>query len=199
MKTHFALIAALTLLPAVAGAQAIRCQDPVSGKILYTDQPCPGGALVVPKRSEAEMQQDAANAALARERERDRAERQDERALQRETLRAQREATPAPAAPAESEACRAARAEASFRAASFAASEEEIRTARYNAALACGQQPPSDIVVVQPAVPAWPVHRPRPPGADRPLPGLGSGYGQRPPPSRPRYEPGTEPIPVRVK
>ena len=48
MKTHFALIAALTLLPAVAGAQAIRCQDPVSGKILYTDQPCPSGSAEKP-------------------------------------------------------------------------------------------------------------------------------------------------------
>ena len=195
MKTRFALIAALVLLPAVAGAQAIRCTDPSSGRILYTDQPCAGGALVVPKRSEAEMQQDADSAALARERERDRAERQDERALRRDNLRVQRETSQTPAA---SEACRSARAEASFRAASFAASEEEIRTARYNAALACGQQPPSDIVVVQPTAPGWPVHRPRPPGAERPLPGIGSGYGLRPPP-RPRYEPGTEPIPVRVK
>ena len=199
MKTHFALIAALTLLPAVAGAQAIRCQDPVSGKILYTDQPCPGGALVVPKRSEAEMQQDAANAALARERERDRAERQDERALQRETLRAQREATRAPAAPAESEACRAARAEASFRAASFAASEEEIRTARYNAALACGQQPPADIVVVQPQEPLYPVRRPPrfddPRRPHRP----GDGFGMPRPAPRPQYEPGTEPVPVLVR
>ena len=36
-------------------------------------------------------------------------------------------------------------AEAAFRAGSFSASEEEIRTARHNAALACGQQPPAEL------------------------------------------------------
>ena len=47
---RLALVALFALLPAVAGAQAIRCKDPATGKILYTDQPCKGGELVVPQR-----------------------------------------------------------------------------------------------------------------------------------------------------
>lgn len=194
------LLALLALLPAVAGAQAIRCKDPATGQVLYTDQPCKGGELVVPKRSEAEIQQDAANAAAARERERDRAERREERALQREQLRAQQASARPPAASTDTEACRAARAEASFRAGSFSASAEEIRTARYNAALACGQPPPADVVVVPPYVPAYPVRRP-PPRLDDPRwpqgPGAGFGAPVRPAP-RPAPDRGSEAVPVRV-
>ena len=128
---RLALVALFALLPAVAGAQAIRCKDPATGKILYTDQPCKGGELVVPQRSEADIARDAANAAATREREHDRAiQQREERALQREQLRAQQAALPPPAPPAETEACRAARAEAAFRAGSFSASAEDIRTAR---------------------------------------------------------------------
>ncbi len=147
------LLAVFCGLPALAGAQAVRCQDPATGRVLYTDQPCPGGELVVPKRSAAELQQEAAQAAQAREA----AERREALAVQREQLRLestrQADAVRAPAVPAESDACRAARAEASFRAASRTASEEEIRTARANAALACGQPPPAEIVVVPPPPP----------------------------------------------
>ena len=42
------LTALLLALPLAAGAQAIRCTDPATGKVLYTDQPCKNGALVVP-------------------------------------------------------------------------------------------------------------------------------------------------------
>ena len=202
---RLALVALLTLLPAVAGAQAIRCKDPATGKILYTDQPCKGGELVVPQRSEADIARDAANAAAAREREYDRAlQQREERALQREQLRAQQAALPPPAPPAETEACRAARAEAAFRAGSFSASAEEIRTARYNAALACGQQPPADIVVVQPYAPVAPYPRPPHryprPGHGEYSPGCGGGpFGMPRPTPRPRYEPGTEPIPAQVR
>ena len=63
---RLALVALFALLPAVAGAQAIRCKDPATGKILYTDQPCKGGELVVPQRSEADIARDAANAAASR-------------------------------------------------------------------------------------------------------------------------------------
>ena len=200
---RFALIAVLSLLPALAGAQALRCKDPATGKILYTDQPCKGGELVVPARTEAEQRQDAEAAALARER----ALRREDIALQRERQQLQAaqaaQASQGTAArpPSESEACRAARAEASFRAASSSASEDENRTARYNAALACGQPPPQEIVVVQPPVPVYRPQRPyqyddprRPPRGD----GGGFGVPARPAPAlRPRYEPGTEPIPVR--
>ena len=202
---RLALVALFALLPAVAGAQAIRCKDPATGKILYTDQPCKGGELVVPQRSEADIARDAANAAAAREREHDRAiQQREERAFQREQLRAQQAALPPPAQPAETEACRAARAEAAFRAGSFSASAEEIRTARYNAALACGQQPPADIVVVQPYAPVAPYPRPPHryprPGHGEYSPGWGGGpFGMPRPTPRPRYEPGTEPIPAQVR
>ncbi len=183
------LLAVFCGLPALAGAQAVRCQDPATGRVLYTDQPCPGGELVVPKRSAAELQQEAAQAAQAREA----AERREALAVQREQLRLESTrqadaAVRAPAVPAESDACRAARAEASFRAASRTASEEEIRTARANAALACGQPPPAEIVVVPPPPPHW-----RPPPRPRREP-----WPERPhPPAPPRYAPGTEPLPMR--
>ena len=175
--TRFALTVALALLPVVAGAQAIRCKDAETGKILYTDQPCKGGEVVVPKRTEAEIQQDAAYAAEAREREREREYERAQRALQRETQLAREAAARSPASWADSDACRRARAEASYRAATFSASAEEIRTARYNAALACGQPPPADIVVVQPVAPAWPARRPWVQDPNRPAPGWGGGGG----------------------
>ena len=62
------LTALLLALPLAAGAQAIRCTDPATGKVLYTDQPCKNGALVVPKRTEEELRQDAQAAQEARER-----------------------------------------------------------------------------------------------------------------------------------
>ena len=193
------LLAALLSLPLLASAQAIRCTDPATGKTLYTDQPCQGGQLVVPPRTAEEQRRDAESAAAAREQ----ALRREELTLQREqqrldAARAQEAARP-PASPADSEACRAARAEAAFRAGSFSASEEEIRTARHNAALACGQQPPADIVVVQPQEPLYPVRRPPrfddPRRPHRP----GDGFGMPRPAPRPQYEPGTEPVPVLVR
>ena len=196
------LLALALFAPLLASAQAYRCQDAASGRTLYTDQPCNGGATVVPKPTDEQLRQDAERAQQARERAVQ--QREDAVLRQQQQLDADRTAEalrPRPVPPAESEACRRARAEASFRAASFAASQEEIRTARYNAALACGQQPPADIVVVEPPAPAWPVHRPRRPWVDRPPPGFGGGDGLGAPhrPARPRHEPGTEPIPVKVR
>lgn len=176
------VLALALLLPTLAAAQAIRCTDPATGKVLYTDQPCKGGTLVVPKRTEAEQRADEEAAALAQERAERRAQQAQEQALQREQLRQQAlaaEATRAAAAsPADSVACRQAQQEASFRAASFSATEEEIRTARYNAALACGQQPPAEIVVVQPVQRAWPLRPPPPP---RPPQRFGVPVGSAPP------------------
>lgn len=200
------LLAAALALPPLAGAQAIRCTDPATGKTLYTDQPCKGGQLVVPARTAEEQRRDAERAATAREQ----ALRREEMALQREQQRLDAARTQAlarpPESPAESDACRAARAEVAFRAGSFSASEEEIRTARHNAALACGQQPPADIVVVQPyAPPVMPYPRPHHryprPGYGDYSPGWGGGgsFGMPRPTPRPRYEPGTEPIPVQVR
>ncbi|MDR1967855.1 MAG: DUF4124 domain-containing protein, partial [Burkholderiaceae bacterium] len=146
-------IIALLWLPALVGAQAFKCTDPGTGKALYTDQPCKGGQLVVPQRTEAEIRRDAEAAALARE---NAFLRREQIALERERLRqAERPAVAqAQQSAATSEACREARAEAAVSAGNPAAAEEQIRTARYNAALACGQQPPPDIVVTpQPYLP----------------------------------------------
>ena len=163
-------------MPLGAAAQAYRCTDAATGQTLYTDQACQGGATVVPRRSDAELRQEAQNATIARER----LELQQERSRQLERERSQAAplaeagrawATPAATA-ADSDACRAARAEAEFRARSNTASDEAIRTARFNAALACGQQPPADIVVVPPPhiVHRAPPVRERPPVVRRPVP-----------------------------
>ena len=65
---RLALVALFALLPAVAGAQAIRCKDPATGKILYTDQPCKGGATVVPRPADEQLRLDAERTQQARER-----------------------------------------------------------------------------------------------------------------------------------
>ena len=181
------LLALALFAPLLAGAQAYRCQDAASGRTLYTDQPCKGGATVVPRPTDEQLRLDAERAQLARERGLQ--EREEAVLRQQEQLDAARDAQaqrPPPAAPSESSACRAAREEASFRAASVTASEQQIRTARANAALACGQPPPPEIVV---APPRW---RPRPwPGRPPPVvrPRLAA--------SQPSYAPGTEPLPMR--
>jgi hypothetical protein len=176
---HTAVVALVLALPLMAGAQVIRCKDPATGKYLYTDQPCKGGELVVPQRTEEDLRHEAEAAALARERQA--AQRAAEREqTQRDAARAQLANRPTAQPPAESADCRKARAEADFRARSNTATEEQVRTARYNAALTCGQTPPPEIVVAPPepwgAVP--PVHR-RPP---RPLPGDGAGWQPSPSP-----------------
>ena len=183
-----ALAAVLLAVPLAAVAQAYKCPDPVSGRTLYTDQPCKGGETVVPKPTEEQLRLDAERVQQARERavqERELAVlRQQQQLDAARTAEAQR---PAPVAPSESAACRAAREEASFRAGSVTASEEQIRTARANAALACGQPAPAEIVVAPP--PRW-----------RPRPWPDNGYLPPPrprPPPPPQYAPGTEPLPMR--
>lgn len=156
-------------LPLGAWAQAFKCPDPATGRVLYTDQPCKGGEAVVPARTPEQIEADARRADAAREH----ALQQREQALERERLRLEEErhaeALRPPPSPVESDACRAARQEATFRAASRTASEEEIRTARANAALACGQAPPPEIVVVRPQiVRRWDPPRPWDHGQVRP-------------------------------
>lgn len=190
MRITRALAALALAAPLCAAAQAYRCTDAASGRTLYTDQPCAGGQTVVPRRTPEQMQQDAERAQAARERalaEREQALEREQQQLQQ--ARAEQAQRPAPLPPSESAACRAAREEASFRAASVTASEEQIRTARANAALACGQPAPAEIVVAPPPLrpyrwrpPHGPAWRPAPPA-------------QRP--SAPQYAPGTEPLPMR--
>lgn len=183
-----ATLVALALgLPLAAAAQAYKCVDAASGRTLYTDQPCKGGATVVPRPTDEQLRLDAERAQQARER----GLQEREQAVQREqdrldAARAAEAQRPPPVPPSESAACRVAREEASFRAASVTASEEQIRTARANAALACGQPAPPEIVVAPP--PRWRPH-PRP---DRPPP-----VRPRPVASQPSYAPGTEPLPMR--
>ena len=59
------LMILLLALPGVAAAQAFRCVDADTGQVLYTDQPCQGGALVVPERSEEQRRADAVAAVRA--------------------------------------------------------------------------------------------------------------------------------------
>lgn len=183
-----ATLVALALgLPLAAAAQAYKCVDAASGRTLYTDQPCKGGATVVPRPTDEQLRLDAERAQQARER----GLQEREQAVQREqdrldAARAAEAQRPPPVPPSESAACRVAREEASFRAASVTASEEQIRTARANAALACGQPAPPEIVVAPP--PRWRPH----PGPDRPPP-----VRPRPVASQPSYAPGTEPLPMR--
>lgn len=155
-------------LPLGAAAQAFKCPDPATGRVLYTDQPCPGGQTVVPARTPEQIAEDERRAEAARERARE----QREEALERERLRLEQEQAAAalrpPPSPAESEACRAARAEASRLAANRTASEEETRTARANAALACGQAAPAEIVVRPTVVRRWDPPRPWGHGSVRP-------------------------------
>ncbi|MEZ5607518.1 MAG: DUF4124 domain-containing protein [Burkholderiaceae bacterium] len=185
-------LAVLALAMPLAGwAQAYKCVDAASGRTLYTDQPCKGGATVVPKPTEEQLQRDAERAQQARERGLQ--EREQAVLRQQEQLDAARTAEalrPAPVPPAESAACRSAREEASFRAASVTASEEQIRTARANAALACGQPAPPEIVVAPPP-PRW---RPHPWPDRRPPP-----VRPRPASSQPSFAPGTEPLPMTTR
>lgn len=194
------VIAALALLPALASAQAIKCRDAASGKTLYTDQPCEGGQVVVPAPTEEEIRRDAEAAAQAREDALQRAQ----IALERDRLQAQLQAAQAAAqaqqSPANSDDCRQARAQATALTASPSADPEQIRTARYNAALACGQPPPPDLTASDPYYyPSYylPAARPRhgagytgQPGA---LTGGGFGVPVQPPKSAPPPAPPSPP------
>ncbi len=192
-------IALLLSLPLVAGAQAIRCKD-AAGRVVYTDQPCAGGQVVVPARTDAERLADEQSAEQARARAADRQQQaqSDQRARDDAARQdaANRAAAAAAVPPSQTPQCQQAMAEADFRSRSNTATPEQIRTARYNAALACGQQPPADVVVVQPE--PWgvvpPAHRP-PHGHPGGWGQGNSGYPQRPvEPQRPRpsYSGGTQ-------
>ena len=145
-------LAALALaLPLAAGAQAFRCTDPATGRVLYTDQPCDGGNLVVPAVTpdEHERRRQAQSDAWARQSLTQQQALERERLnLERERLQVQREAVQA-SRPQDSAACREARANADWLAGSRGVSAERLRTARYNAALACGQQPPAETTLVE--------------------------------------------------
>jgi hypothetical protein len=175
------LLGAMVLaLPLWASGQVFRCADPAGGKTLYTDQPCAGGQAVVPAQSpeEARAEADRAEAARAESLSRE------ELALRRERERLELEqarASVRPQPPSETAACSEARKEATFRAGTVGATEEQIRTARANAALACGQPAPDEVPVVQPPVaPYYRSHRrPRYEDDRAPRP------GKRPSPNNP--------------
>lgn len=144
----FPLAAFALALPLAAQAQAFRCPDPATGKVLYTDQPCTGGDLVVPAPTAEELERRRQAEAQAQERraaERQQALEAERLRLERERLELERSAVQA-AQPQNSAACRQAQQNAEQVAGSRGSSTEQIRTARYNAALACGQQPPVEVV-----------------------------------------------------
>ncbi|MBQ9578226.1 MAG: DUF4124 domain-containing protein [Ottowia sp.] len=206
-RTAF-FLAALAL-PLAVQAQAFRCTDPASGRVLYTDQPCSGGELVVPALTEEEQERrrQADEEAQAREAaQRQQALEAERLRLERERLELERSAVRA-ANPQESSACREARAHAEQVADSRGSSSEQIRTARYNAALACGQQPPAEVVetttVVRQPYYRYPGYYGRAPYYNTPSYGgyvsgrsgsvnwgvsFGSGYARpAPPPVRPGF------------
>lgn len=95
------LLLALTW-PALASAQAFRCGDSTS--VLYTDQPCADGALIVPERTAEQERMDEQRALEAHQRQLRRQasvrQLQQER-LQRERERLEREQAAQPAATAD--------------------------------------------------------------------------------------------------
>lgn len=215
MKRQTFPLAALALaLPLAAHAQAFRCTD-ATGRVLYTDQPCAGGDLVVPALTpeEQERRRQADAEAQAREAaQRQQALEAERLRLERERLELERSAVQA-ANPQESSACRQARANAEAVANSRGSSAEQIRTARYNAALACGQQPPVEVVetttvVRQPSYYGYPGYygpRYRAPSYGGYVSGrsgsvnwgvsFGSGYARpAPPPVRPGFARPTVPM-----
>ena len=146
-RIAFSLAALALALPLAAHAQAFRCTD-ASGRVLYTDQPCTGGELVVPALTEEEQErrrQADVEAQARRAAERQQEMEAERLRLERERLEIERNAAQA-VQPQDSSACRQARENAERVAASSSSSAEQIRTARYNAALACGQQPPAEVV-----------------------------------------------------
>ena len=113
-STALFLAAAALALP--LSAQVLRCTDPATGRVTYTDASCPRGAAaheVEARKSAAELalQEEQARQALARKqerRQREAAEREAQHA--RDDLRPLAGSAP-PASPAESAACRQAHQE----------------------------------------------------------------------------------------
>lgn len=202
-------MALLLSLPLLAGAQAIRCKDPATGRTVYTDQPCKGGEVVVPARSEAERMADELAAEQARARAAERQEQVRYEQRMRQEIARQEAAAQAAAAAAvplsQTPTCQRAMAEADFRARSLSSTEEQVRTARFNAALACGQAPPAEVVVVPQsswgAVPYPPPHHRHPVNSHPPGPGWDTGrpgWVQQPPqPAIPVAPPARPPVAQR--
>lgn len=171
------LLLLLCALPWAVQAQAFKCTD-ARGNTTYTDQPCQGGAVVVPQATPEELAADAERAAeaAARAQARDQTNQEWESArLAREQVQAEARRA---ASPAESGTCQTARDAMNQVAQSATASAEEQRAARVNAALACGQPAPEEPVVVWGGpryVRPW-----RPLDAGDPGLGIGSRPGLRP-------------------
>lgn len=174
---RIAIFAIMTLAALTAHGQILKCTDPQTGRVTFSDNPCATGqhgVEVAPRLTPEQIQadRDRANAAHER-RSRERAEEQ-QRAAE---LAATTPAAPAPQwqAPnaAHSNDCRQAQRDLETIASSITGSEEHRRnrinaaTVRVNAA--CGMQteliqPPPQIVVAPPR------HQAFPPPFVRPLP-----------------------------
>ena len=174
---RIAIFAVLTLAALTAHGQIIKCTDPRTGRVTFSDSPCAtgqSGVEVAPRLTPEEIQADRERANAANER-RDR-----ERAEERQRAADLAAATPAATAPqwqqpnlANTNECRQAQRDLETIASSITGSEE-LRRNRINAATvrvnaACGMQtemiqPPSQVVVAPPR------HRPIAPPFVQPIP-----------------------------
>lgn len=174
---RFIIFAVLTLAAFAAQSQVIKCTDPRTGRVTFSDSPCEvgqKGVEVLPRRTPEEIEQDRqradeANARRAREQAEDRQRAADQAAA---TAAAMPPPSPQPTSQANSNACVQAQRELDMVAGSTTGNEEYRRnrinaaTVRVNAA--CGLQtemiqPPSTVVVP-------PRRRPFPPALPQPIP-----------------------------
>ena len=174
---RFAIFAVLTLAAFAAQSQVIKCTDPRTGRITFSDSPCAigqNGVEVAPRRTPEEIQADRERADEANARK---VRQQAEERQRAADMAAAAAAAPAPAFqqanPANSGACLQAQRDLETIASSITGTEEHRRnrinaaTVRVNAA--CGMQtemiqPPSNVVVAPPR------HRPIGPPFAQPLP-----------------------------
>lgn len=174
---RFVIFAVLALAAFAAQSQVIKCTDPRTGRVTFSDSPCASGQSgveVAPRRTPEEIQADQERADQANERKSRQQAEDRQRAAE---LTAAAPAAPAPqpqqSNPANSNACRQAQRDLETIASSITGSEEHRRnrinaaTVRVNAS--CGMQtemiqPPSQVLVAPPR------YRPIAPPLVRPLP-----------------------------
>lgn len=196
----WSLVLLAAVLPAVATAQVLRCTDPRTGQVTYTDGSCTGGSRaqeVQPRQSAEEIAEERRRANEALERKQQRA--QDEAAAaemrarqdaERQRLEAARTAarSPTPADYARSPECARSRRELDIVAQGLSRTDEEHRlrleAAQRQVDLDClGPQGYAEVekaraaqprvVVVPPVVqpaPVFPTPFPAVPGAGQPAP-----------------------------
>ena len=166
---RFIIFAVLTLAAFAAHSQVIKCTDPRTGRVTFSDSPCEvgqKGVEVLPRRTPEEIAQDRQRADEANERKARQQAEDRQRAADQAAAAAAAPTAPSPQTSlANSNACVQAQRDLDMVAGS-STGNEEYRRNRINAATvrvnaACGLQtemiqPPSTVVVPQ-------RHRPFPP------------------------------------